>query len=144
MTATFGEFLRPARAHIAAACFGGDLRDAAKRGAIAELDRLVATISRYLDDLALPADFTAPTNVTPQQRTVLDARVTLHRAASSLHPAAQAARETTADYTHPAVGHLSSANGYLAAGRDLLRTHFTSGPAGRAGTQLPLGGGHHL
>ncbi len=129
MTAVFGEFLRPARAHIAAACFGGDLPDAAKRGAIAELDRLVATISRYLDDLALPADFTAPTSVNPQQRAALEARLALHRGASSLHPAANAVRETTAGYSHPAVGHLSSANGYLAAGRDLLRTHLTSGPA---------------
>jgi hypothetical protein len=129
MTPVFGEFLRPARAHIAAACFGGDLPDAAKRGAIAELDRLVATISRYLDDLTLPADFTPASNVSLQQRAALEARVALHRAASSLHPAAQAVQETTADYTHPAVGHLSSANGYLAAGRDLVRTHFTSGPA---------------
>src|ERR1700722_11791684 len=130
MTAAFGEFLRPARAHIAAACFGGDLPEGAKRGAIAGLDRLVATISRYLDDLALPADFTPATNVSPHHRAALDARVALHRAVSSLHPAAQAVQETTADYTHPAVGHLSSANGYLAAGRDLLRTHFTTGPAG--------------
>jgi hypothetical protein len=136
MTAVFGEFLRPARAHIAAACFGGDLPDAAKRGAIAELGRLVGTISRYLDDLAVPADFTA-SNVSPQQRAALDARIALHRAASSLHPAASAIQETTADYSHAAVAHLSSANGYLAAGRDLLRTHFTSGPAAAAAGNSP-------
>jgi hypothetical protein len=129
MTAVFGEFLRPARAHIAAACFGGDLPDAAKRGAIAGLDRLVATICRYLDDLPLPAGFTPAGNISLQQRAALDARLALHRAASSLHPAASAVRETTAECTHPAVRHLSSANSYLAAGRDLLRTHFTSGPA---------------
>jgi hypothetical protein len=36
---------------------------------------------------------------------------------------------------HPAVQHLASANSYLAAGRDLLQTHFTTGPAGdRVGT----------
>src|ERR1700722_20102633 len=137
MTAVFGEFLRPARAHIAAACFGGDLPDAAKRGAIAELDRLVATISLYLDDLALPEDFTPAGNFSPQQRAALDARLALHRAASSLHPAASAARETPAGCTPPAVGHLSSANGYLAAGRDLLGTHFTSGPAGTPAGNSP-------
>ena len=93
MTAVFGEFLRPARAHIAAACFGGDLPDAAKRGAIAGLDRLVTTISRYLDDLALPADFTRRQHVSPQQRAALDARLALRRAASTLHPAAPQSRK---------------------------------------------------
>jgi hypothetical protein len=60
----------------------------------------------------------------------LDARLALRRAASSLHPAAAAVRDSGADTVHPAVAHLLSANGYLAAGRDLLQTHFTSGPAG--------------
>ena len=56
MTAVLGDFLRPARAHIAAAArYGGDLPVPAKRGVIAELDRLVATMARYLDDVALPA-----------------------------------------------------------------------------------------
>ena len=132
-----GEFLRPARAHIAAARYGADLPVPAKRGVIAELDRLVATMARYLDDVALPPDFTPASTADPEARAALDARLAVRRAASSLRPAAVAVRDATADTAHPAAGHLSSANGYLAAGRDLLQTHFTSGPAGR-----PIGSSH--
>ena len=46
MTAVFGEFLRPAAEHIAAAVgFSGELLPDAKRGVIRELDRLVATMA---------------------------------------------------------------------------------------------------
>src|SRR5258708_12096501 len=87
MTAVLGDFLRPARAHItAAARCGGALPVPARRGVIAELDRLVATMSRYLDDLALPDDFTPASTANPQVRAGLDARLALRRAASSLHP----------------------------------------------------------
>ena len=131
MTPVLGEFLRPADAHIiAAAGYGGDLPVPAKRGVIAELDRLVATMSRYLHDLALPADFSPASTANPDVRAALDARLALRRAASSLDPAATAVQDAMADSAHPAAGHLSSANGYLAAGRDLLQTHFTTGPAG--------------
>jgi hypothetical protein len=131
MTAVLGDFLRPARAHItAAARSGGDLSVPAKRGVIAELNRLVTTMSRYLDDVAPPDDFTPASTANPQVRAGLDARLALRRAASSLHPAATAVLEAMADNTHPAVGHLTAANDYLAAGRDLLQTHFTTGPAG--------------
>jgi hypothetical protein len=133
MTAVLGDFLRPARAHItAAARSGGDLPLPARRAVITELDRLVTTMSRYLDDLVLPADFTPASTANAEVRAALDGRLALRRAAASLHPAAAAVRETGADDAHPAVGHLSSANSYLAAGRDLLQTHFTTGPAGQA------------
>jgi hypothetical protein len=69
MTAVLGDFLRPARAHITgAALYGGDLPVPAKRGVIAELDRLVTTMTRYLDDLALPDDFTPASSANPQVR----------------------------------------------------------------------------
>jgi hypothetical protein len=131
MTPVLGEFLRPAQAHItAAARFGGELPITAKRGVIAELARIVITIARYLDDLALPTDFSSASNTDHDVRAALDARLAARRAASSLRQAATAVQDAAADNTHPAVGHLSSANGYLAAGRDLLQTHFTTGPAG--------------
>jgi len=131
MTVVLGDFLRPARAHIAAAArSGGDLPLPAKRAVIAGLDRLVATMSRYLNDLALPDDFT-PASTDAELRAALDARLALRRAAASLHPAAAAVREAGADDAHPAAGYLSSANSYLAAGADLLQTHFTTGPAGQ-------------
>ncbi len=132
MTAVLGDFLRPARAHItAAARYGGDLPLPARRAVITELDRLVTTMTRYLDDLDLPADFTPASTADAEVRAALDGRLALRRAAASLHPAAAAVREAGADNTHPAAGHLSSASDHLAAGRDLLHTHFTFGPAGQ-------------
>jgi hypothetical protein len=132
MTAVLGDFLRPARAHItAAARCGGDLPLPARRAVITELDRLITTMTRYLDDLALPADFTPASTANTEARTALDGRLALRRAAASLHPAAAAVREADGDDAHPAAGHLSSANSYLAAGRDLLQTHFITGPAGQ-------------
>jgi hypothetical protein len=136
MTPVLGDFLRPAGEHIAAAArYGGELPVPVKRAVITELDRLVARLARYLDDLALPADFTPESTTDPAIRAALDARIALHQASASLQPAAAAALEGRADNRHPAVQHLSSANSYLAAGRDLLQTHFTTGPAGdRIGT----------
>jgi hypothetical protein len=132
MTPVLGDFLRPARAHIdAAARYGADLPVPAKRGVIAELDLLVATMARYLDDVALPPDFTPASTAGPEVRGALDARLAVRRAASSLRPAATAVRDAMTDTANPAVAHLSSGSGYLAAGRDLLQTHFTSGPAGQ-------------
>jgi len=131
MTAVLGDFLRPARAHItAAARSGSDLPLPARRAVITELDRLVTTMNRYLDDLVLPADFTPASTADTEVRAALDGRCALRRAAASLHPAAAAVRQAGVDDAHPAAGHLSSANSYLAAGRDLLQTHFTTGSAG--------------
>ena len=76
MTPVLGDFLRPARAHIAAAArYGADLPIPAKRGVITELDRLVATMSRYLDGLALPDDLTPASMADLEVRAALDARL---------------------------------------------------------------------
>jgi hypothetical protein len=144
MAPVLGDFLRPAGEHIAAAArYSGELPVPVKRAVITELDRLVARLARYLDDLALPADFTPASTADPAMRAALDARLALHQASASLQPAAAAAREGPADNGHPAVRHLSSANSYLAAGRDLLQTHFTTGPAGDR-RHLPVGHRDHL
>jgi hypothetical protein len=130
MTPVLGDFLRPARAHItAAARSGGHLPLPARRAVITELERLVTTMTRYLDDLDLPDDFTPASTADAELRAALEARLAVRRAAASLHPAAAAVRDASADHAHPAAGDLSAANGYLAAGRDLLQTHFTTGPA---------------
>jgi hypothetical protein len=52
--------------------------------------------------------------------------------------------DAVTDDSHPAVQHLSAAAGFLAAGRDLLQTHFATSPGGARGTQFVLGAGHHL
>lgn len=55
MRPVFGDFLGPAGEHIAAAVsFRGELPYAAQCQAVRQLDRLVATLARYLGDLPLP------------------------------------------------------------------------------------------
>ena len=145
MTPVLGDFLRPARAHIAAAArYGADLPVPAKRGVIAELDRLVATMARYLDDLALPHDFTPASTADPEARAALDARLALRRAASSLRPAATAVQDAMADTSPP--GRRSPVvrerlPGSRAGPPANPLHHRARGPADR---QHPLGYRHHL
>jgi len=132
---TFGDFLVPAGEHIAAAAsFRSELPYTAQRGVIWQLDRLVATLGRYLADLC--DDPGAPAGQERYAGTpVTSARLALGRAAHNLRPAAAAAADTGTGDTHPAAGHLSAAADHLAAGRDLLNSHFAVGTDGtRTGT----------
>jgi hypothetical protein len=126
----FGDFLGPATEHIAAAVsFRGELPYDAQRDAIRHLNRLVATLGRYLADLSDDPGF--PTGPERYAETpVTSARLALRRAAQNLRPAAAAAADTSASGSHPAAGHLSAAADHLAAGRDLLNSHFTVGTDG--------------
>ncbi len=132
MTATFADFLHPASEHITAAVsYSGELPDSARRGVIRHLSRLVSTLARYTADLPLPDEFTPPTRrqQNPKVRAALDARLALRRAAQGLRHGANLIGHGDADDTHPVVRHLSAAADHLAAGRDLLQTHFTTGPS---------------
>jgi hypothetical protein len=125
-----GEFLGPAAGHIAAALsFRSELPYRAQRGVVRQLDRLVATLGRYLADLP-----DAPGHPRAQERDSgtrnTTARLALNRAAQSLRPAAAGMPDAVDGDAHPAVGHLSAAADHLAAGRDLLHTHFTHDPDG--------------
>ena len=127
MTPVFGEFLGPAGAHITAAVsIRDELPDAAKYGAIRQLDRLASTLARYMSDLGLPDELDLASSPPPEldARTALEARMALRRAASGLRQSAVAVENADADNTHIAVRHLCAAADYLAAGRDLLQTHF--------------------
>ena len=128
MTATFGDFVRPAGQHIAAAAaFRSDLTDDVRCVAVRELGRLVCALARYFDDLP-PTGDPAPAGhrpPSPGTQAAADARIALRRAARSLRHATP-----IADDAHPVVRHLSAAADYLAAGRDLLQTHFTTAPSG--------------
>lgn len=132
MRPVFGEFLGPAGEHIAAAAsFRGDLPYAAQCQAVRQLDRLVATLARYLGDLPLPDPFDPARDPQSGARTrAAPARLALDRAARSLRQAAAGAGGTGTGDGHPVAGHLSAAAGYLAAGRDLLHTHFTDSSTG--------------
>ena len=133
MTATFGDFLQPAGQHIAAAvAFRGDLPDDVWCVAVRELGRLVFALAGCFDDLPLPHDLDPAAHRPPSLDTqaVAGARIALRRAARSLRH-----RTTTTEDAHPVVRHLSAAADHLAAGRDLLQTHFATAPSGaRTGT----------
>ena len=129
MRPVFGEFLGPAGEHIAAAAsFRGELPYAAQCQAVRQLDIIVATLARYMGDLSLPDPFGPARESRSGARTrAAPARLALDRAARSLRPGVGG---TDTDQGHPVVGHLSAAADYLAAGRDLLHTHFTDSGTG--------------
>jgi hypothetical protein len=132
VTAVLGEFLGPAGEHIAAAVsFRGQLPYGAQRGVVRQLDRLVATLARYLGDLPLP-DGPGPAREPARHADTraAPARLSLDRAAQILRPAAAGTADGDGGDAHPVVAHLAAAADHLAAGRDLLRTHFADGPAG--------------
>ena len=100
------------------------------RGVITELGRVTVTLERYF------ADFTEPGMPAPARADLAAATLTvrraLYRAAASLRGAANAAGPAGPDAGHPASRHLAAAASLLAAGRDLLQTHFTTGADGIA------------
>jgi hypothetical protein len=134
MTATFGDFLRPAGEHIAAAVsIHDELSAEATFGVIGQFGRLLSTLVHYLDDLPMPDEFEAAMaaeSLSPEAQTVLDTRIALRRGAQSLRYAMNTLGDAAIDDSHPAVQHVSAAAGFLAAGRDLLQTHFATGPGG--------------
>ena len=134
MTATFGDFLRPAGEHIAAAVsLHDELPAEGTFGAICQFGRLLSTLVHYLDDLPVPDEFSAAMAaepLSPEARVVLDTRIALRRGAQSLRYAMNTLADAVIDDSHPAVQHLSAAAGFLAAGRDVLQTHFATGPGG--------------
>jgi hypothetical protein len=133
MTAVLGDFLSPAGEHIAAAVsIQQELTAEATLGVIRQFGRLLSTFVHYLGDLPVPDEFEAAMgqSLSPEAQTVLDARIALRRGAQSLRHAMNTLGDAVIDDAHPAAQHLSAAAGFLAAGRDLLQTHFANGPAG--------------
>ena len=134
MTATFGDFLGPAGEHIAAAIsIHDELPAEATFGAICQFGYLLSTLVRYLDDLPVPDEFSAAMAagpLSPEAQTILDTRIALRRGAQSARYAMKTLADAVIGNSHPAVQHLSAAAGFLAAGRDLLQTHFATSPGG--------------
>ena len=133
MTATFGDFSRPASQHITAAIsYTGDVPDEVRPVLIRQLDRIVTTLAHHLADAATagrpgagPAE-----PLDPQTRAVIEARTALRRAAHSLRHGATELEATVGDEAHPVAGYLAAAADNLAAGRDVLQSHFARGPYG--------------
>jgi hypothetical protein len=131
MTAVFGDFLRPAQEHVAAATtIRDDLPAEVIYGVIGQFGRLLSTLTRYLHDLPAPALLEAAMtgSLTPGEQSLLDARIALRRGTQTLRHSLRKLPEAATDDTHPAVQHLAAAARYLTAGRDLLQTHFTAWP----------------
>ena len=139
MAPVFGDFLAQAHGHVTAAVsIQEELPDEARSAVIRELDRLITILARYLGDLPLAGEFPqGPPGQDPAggTRAVLDARIALRRSAQVLHGAAGPLSERDADGAHPAAWHLARAASQLAAGRDLLHTHFSSDPSTGAWTR---------
>src|SRR5256884_7586478 len=133
MPAILDDFLRPAGQHIAAAVsIQQELTAEATLGVIRQFGRLLSTFVHYLGALPVPDEFDAAMgqSLSPQAQPVLGARIALRGGAQSLRHAMNPLGDAVIDDAHPAAQHLSAAAGFLAAGRDLLQTHFASGPAG--------------
>ncbi len=132
MTPVFGEFLDLAGQQIAAATLPrGKLPGDARDEIIGELDRLVTAMARYANDHVLPGAFhpAAPAEPTADEQAADGARVALIHAAGNLTLAARATTYLSTSATNPAADHLRAAADALAAGRDLLQTHFAPGSA---------------
>jgi hypothetical protein len=131
MRPVFGDFLTHVHDDITAAVStAGELPDDAKAGVIRQLDRLVTTLARYVGDLPLPGEFDPPPAGQTADRGVRETRIALRRSAQVLHSAAAASMsEIPVGEPHPATRHLADAATQLAAGRDLLHTHFAADPA---------------
>jgi hypothetical protein len=137
MTATFGDFLRPAGEHIAAAVSIHDEFSAeATCGVVRQFGRLLCTLVHYLDGMPVPDEFEAAMaaeSLSPEAQTVLDTRIALRRGTQSLRYAMNTLGDVAIDDGHLAVRHLSAAADFLAAGRDLLQTNFATGPGAHEG-----------
>ena len=117
----------------AVARFDGGLGEQAAAAAAGEACRRIETLGRYLGDL-VPYDEVealASDEVGAWDQALVDAREALRMAAASLDPARVAGEQPAAGRCSVAAG-LAAAAGSLAAGRDLLGTHFPAGQAGPA------------
>jgi hypothetical protein len=130
---TFGEFLAAAHHHLT-----GEPGSAPARGEVEEvsrsLRRVVILLGRYLQDTATAfADQPSSALAAPDPwgRARGQAREALHNAAGSLlSPGAVRPDWPAAPSASPLARRLDEVARCLAAGRDLLYTHFTPGPHG--------------
>src|ERR1022692_737150 len=132
MVATFGDLAGPGSLHLDAVA----LPDSGLHGqptAAREASRLAVTLSRYLADI-VPLDEVeaiAGGQADGWERAVVDAREALKLAAASLRPAAAAESALPdAEVAGSLAAHLGAAARSLTAGRDLLRTHFSTSTVG--------------
>lgn len=125
-TPVFGDLMRRADAHLAAAArYARSSPADVATAATAEMSRVAASLARYLGDIIPYGKYQAVVvlDMDPALRAIADAREALDAAATAMGPADNSSSpEVVAGRL---VAHLRSAAGCLATGRDLLHGHFT-------------------
>jgi hypothetical protein len=126
MTATLGDFLTSASQRITAAASCETLPPFASAAVVAELDRMLTVMCRYARDCVRSYDRIPGTAwLARDNLPVPGAAEMLGRAAISMSRAADAMTGTRR--RHPVVTGLRAAADCLAAGHDLLQTHYEPG-----------------
>jgi hypothetical protein len=128
--AVFGDFLDAAREHLEAALvIDGEVPLPATAR---DLRRLVEIMSHYAEDLA-PCDVIeagSRDDLSPWERAIIDVGEALGMADGHLARAAAEIGDLAGTTIPAGASHLSAAAASLAAGRDLLHTHFGIDPVG--------------
>jgi hypothetical protein len=131
--AVFGDFLAAAQAHLEVATAIDDSMIFSPDAVAVDLHRLIAALARYCDDLA-PCDeveASSRSDLHPWERAVIDMGTALHLAGECLSRRAdKPSGSETGAFKPGRVQHLEAAATALAAGRDLLHTHFAIEPDG--------------
>jgi hypothetical protein len=131
--AVFGDFLAAARAHLDVATAVDDSMVFSPDVVAVDLHRLIAVMARYCDDLA-PCDeveATRRSDLHPWERAAIDMGTALRLAGECLsRGSAKPAGVELSEFQPGRAQHLAAAATALAAGRDLLHTHFAIEPGG--------------
>lgn len=133
--ATFGDLMGPARGHLDNAA-GVASTAALHSGSVIAAARvtggLALTLSHYLDDIApySVAEAITSSDLNAPLRAAVDARVALQMTAESLRAAGKDHGVLSSEPQDLLTAHLVAAATSLAAGRDVLRTHFSTDPDG--------------
>lgn len=131
---TLGDLLGQARGHLDAAVgLASTTQCSESVVAAARLTgRLALSLSRYLDDIApySVAEAITGNDLERTTRATVDAREAMKMAAESLRGSDAEHHVSAGETPDSLVAHLEAASGSLAAGRDLLRTHFGTDPDG--------------
>ncbi len=127
MAATFGELVGKVGADLnAAAAYAGPMDEYVLDAALGQLRRLVLTLSRYMEDVA-PHDLMSADSMPDLagwMKAAVEAREALELAAGNLGAGPEGGPDRQP--VDPVVGILDAAATSLAAGRDLLFTHFAT------------------